>query len=559
MTVPANDLRADAIVVTPDSSGHYGTMDINDSSAIDLTDATPADRGGTGPYLWDTEAEPLYNTVWWKYVPEADGYCTVAVTTTPMPGSPQFQTTTTRVIMIHDNAGTLEVVGFADIPDLYSDNVVGGETYYFAVGITSSVIGCPSVVFLLQYSPPVIIPSTGPLTIHGLTTKDLAAAASNSWLWKMNDDTYGWVDWVDGASDPQTLKFRDQSDDLYLTFDDVTWPRFQGTQWHVTFESDGPEITVDIENSNVDMTVTLSQSSVSVRTGWNSPSAGMGYRTDELSGTYPYFRVVRNVWPDGCDGVDTGGFDRFEVLISEDGYVWYGIAASEPEATSTDWKTNAAATGYPIVDPDTGGSWNLHLTIGGYTNIVEVKGCQVTAHICGTDPNSGIPDFDPGIDNFVPYIPQVIPVDNTKTTATLYSLIQAFFGKVKRSGRIIAVDTVPDQSRPLVLPYATVEMVNRAAKNQMQILDPADIYTSAEDTYTLGQYKVSLLSADQVRTCKASFKNNDVSILVSGWQLPDALPMPTINSQTPALKPVQSVQYTFTPESFTGSVVFYPN
>jgi hypothetical protein len=173
------------------------------------------------------------------------------------------------------------------------------------------------------------------------------------------------------------------------------------------------------------------------------------------------------------------------------------------------------------------------------------------------DPNADIPDFDPGADQFDPFVPQIPTEDPTKETRPLLDLIREFSSKIKRAVRITAVDTVPDPSQPLVRPYATVTLVDPHAKNRMQIANPAAIYSGAVDESRAGETKVALIGANNVKAASATLVNDDATILLSGWRIPDYLPIATVNGQTPALKPVKSVRLSFTRDKFSGDIEFH--
>lgn len=174
------------------------------------------------------------------------------------------------------------------------------------------------------------------------------------------------------------------------------------------------------------------------------------------------------------------------------------------------------------------------------------------------DPTGDLPPFNPGLDPFTPDAPQVpTAIDATKETRPLIDLIRDFSSKVKRAVRVLSVDTVPDPTAPLLAPYAVIELVNRSATNTMQSMDPEALYSAASDVHKAGETKVSMLGADNLREASSTLVNNDATILLSYWRIPDFLPLATVNGQPATHAPVKSVNLTFDGDGFSGSLEFY--
>jgi hypothetical protein len=121
---------------------------------------------------------------------------------------------------------------------------------------------------------------------------------------------------------------------------------------------------------------------------------------------------------------------------------------------------------------------------------------------------------------------------------TLLNLVRAFSVAVHQAVRI----TGP----------ATIEMVDPDAPLPMgwSADDADDIYSSAVRTATSETKQVlSVNVQDTTLTGNANLITDDVRLLLSGWRIPDRLPVYDLPTA-----PVQRVVYTFTPTAFTATV-----
>lgn len=138
-----------------------------------------------------------------------------------------------------------------------------------------------------------------------------------------------------------------------------------------------------------------------------------------------------------------------------------------------------------------------------------------------------------------PYVPPNIPAVPDASCATLLELAQQFSGQVRRAIRV----TGPRR----------IEMVDAVAPlpDGITQADAPKLYYTATRGLTAGAPALSLNAGALALTSDASFSDNDIQLLVSGWRIPDRLPVHKLH---PA--PVMRVTYDFSPEQFNASVEF---
>jgi hypothetical protein len=126
----------------------------------------------------------------------------------------------------------------------------------------------------------------------------------------------------------------------------------------------------------------------------------------------------------------------------------------------------------------------------------------------------------------------------TAGSGILLDIIREFSGQVRR---------------PVVLtsPYSIAMWNINTASPIPQSASP-DMYHSIKHSIVAGRETLSLQDSDLALGAEAELATNDVRVVTSGWRLPQQLP---VYGFRPA--PVRRVTFTFTPDSFTGSVDFF--
>jgi hypothetical protein len=146
-------------------------------------------------------------------------------------------------------------------------------------------------------------------------------------------------------------------------------------------------------------------------------------------------------------------------------------------------------------------------------------------------------------DLFNPDAPQVVPpaVDpNTTSTASLLQLVRDFSSKVGRAVRVTGI--------------RSIAMVDPQEPNQLQVVTPDALYAANTTEWKSDQAALSIISGLVALSASAVLRNDDASILVSGWQLPGALPM----RGTGGWAPTKQVSMSFSPQGFECSIDLQP-
>jgi hypothetical protein len=138
-------------------------------------------------------------------------------------------------------------------------------------------------------------------------------------------------------------------------------------------------------------------------------------------------------------------------------------------------------------------------------------------------------------------LPNVIaPVASAGGSSTVLQLVRDFSAATRRAVRLTSsrsIEMVPDNTP---LPAGWVQA------------DAVDIYHSSTQSSIAGIHTLSLESADLALTASATLVANDVRLLLSGWKLPEQLPVYSLNHPAP----VARVTHSFTRTSYRGSVEF---
>lgn len=98
----------------------------------------------------------------------------------------------------------------------------------------------------------------------------------------------------------------------------------------------------------------------------------------------------------------------------------------------------------------------------------------------------------------------------------------------------------------------TISMVDPAATNSLQSTSADALYSAATSARAASTKALAVLHGTVTTTASATLKANAADILLSGWRIPDKLPVRGIG-----LRPVKTVQMTFTPKTFTCDVTFH--
>lgn len=191
----------------------------------------------------------------------------------------------------------------------------------------------------------------------------------------------------------------------------------------------------------------------------------------------------------------------------------------------------------------------------GLSYVLKING-PVTVTPVDDDPN---PPFNPPPDQYDPNAPQDPPKDNTVQTSSLLELIRAFSAKIKRAVRIVDAGIVPAHGSTPSRPWATISLCDPGATNKLQTKSGASLYAAAMDEQKMGTIKTLSVNKDIVtKSASSTLLKNDASILVSGWRIPDALPLPGVNNSPTGLQPVKTVRMSFTPDEFSCDIEFHP-
>jgi hypothetical protein len=142
-------------------------------------------------------------------------------------------------------------------------------------------------------------------------------------------------------------------------------------------------------------------------------------------------------------------------------------------------------------------------------------------------------------------IPGVGTIGATANSATVLALVREFSASVGKKFPQL-------RSGVRITGPSTISMVNPNATNTLLSVSADDLYSSASTTKGATTKALSVLRGTVTTAAGATFKTNDASILLSGWQIPDRLPCRGIGN-----KPVKSVNMTFTPTTFTCDVTFH--
>lgn len=370
--------------------------------------------------------------------------------------------------------------------------------------------------------------------VEDMTVVDLANVAMGSWLWKLNDDTYGWIGWDANQGANQPLIFEDQHDELWVELDNF-WPRFTGTQWHVTFPYDGPSIRFRYDGNVTSQEIYWSSGGVEVTTGFNG-----GFRTDIMNGLYEYVRVFRNRIPDGAYGDDyIVDNDSLFVEVSTDGNHWE-VFETSGGIPFGDFRDNASQTPGANVPGFGEGHLSLYVEVGGFTHIENIHGISVPEyHVDGDDGGVHTEDPDNDIpDTYIPYVPPDADAAS-KTCTSLLDLIRQFSTDVRRSVRIINGNTIE------MVP--TRETIPAGFRNgyapKYYVEDEQDL--SANTTVlAANRGKLDLRG-------RAKFETDNDLILTTDWRMPQRLPFLELGNA-----PVMRVSYTMTPKHFNCEVEF---
>lgn len=98
----------------------------------------------------------------------------------------------------------------------------------------------------------------------------------------------------------------------------------------------------------------------------------------------------------------------------------------------------------------------------------------------------------------------------------------------------------------------TISMVDPAATNSLQSVSADALYSAATSARAASTKALAVLHGTVTTTASATLKANAADILLSGWRIPDKLPVRGIG-----LRPVKAVEMTFTPKTFTCDVTFH--
>lgn len=241
----------------------------------------------------------------------------------------------------------------------------------------------------------------------------------------------------------------------------------------------------------------------------------------------PTLNGILAAWPDGTPGIIQPGEDGYPDPLAP----WANISG----ATSSNYTFTAAGTGatrYKAV---------YHNSYGdAITN-------SATVTVSAAPGSGDLPDlFDPGV--LVPSSDVLSPgagtpgavtrTPSTPGSATILALVREFSAQVRRAIRI----TGPTH----------IAMVDPAASNSLLATSADTLYSVAGTAKAASTQALAVLHGTVTTTASASLKTNDVALLLSGWQLPDRLPVRGIGN-----RPVKSVQMTFTPHTFTADVTFH--
>lgn len=150
-------------------------------------------------------------------------------------------------------------------------------------------------------------------------------------------------------------------------------------------------------------------------------------------------------------------------------------------------------------------------------------------------PGSGTGIYTPGIGGSPA---TSLPGPSGAGFATVLALVREFSAQVKRAVRI----TGP----------TSIEMVDPAAINDLLSVDADVIYSSATTQTAADAKALAVLGGPTTTAASAVIVSDDVALLLSGWRIPDRLPVRGMDAA-----PVKAVRMDFTPDRFTASVEFH--
>lgn len=196
---------------------------------------------------------------------------------------------------------------------------------------------------------------------------------------------------------------------------------------------------------------------------------------------------------------ETGEYLTFTATLDDDGWMYRAVYTSAQGV-----KASAAAT-LTIGDPDIGDG-------------------ELTDWDDASDPDAEVSD------------------ESASGSSTLLELVRQFSIDTRQAVRIIDDHNIEVVNLSDPLPTGIAQA------------DAGSMYHSVTRTSQAGERTLSLEEEDLVLTASAEITEDDVRIIESDWQIPNALP---VQGLSPAV--VSRVSYNFTPTGFTGSLEFaYP-
>lgn len=411
-----------------------------------------------------------------------------------------------------------------------------GSNGYFLAKCTSAGVVTTQIVY------------TG-LTANGLV--DVCRGADNNIyaLYLSSGGGYS-IDKIDVATNTPTVLYSgitgtargitcDSKGHLYVSFSGTTGSPYNFTIQKISnavmpvIPNGAPIITVQPYGTSVYVgdSVTLTSAATGVPTPtvqWQK-AAGAGPTTG-----LPSLNGVLAPWAVGTPGLIYPGDDGYPDPLA----TWTNISG----ATSPAYTFTAAATGtnrYKAIYTNSSGS-----TI---TNAAKVA---VSAAPAVGDWND---KFDssalvPGSDVYSPG--QGTPGAVTRTPknpgqATILALVREFSSSPSPVGHGVG------RAIRITGP-TTIAMVDPAASNSLLATSADTLYSSASTARAASIKALAVLHGTVTTSASATLTTNDVALLLSGWRIPDRLPVRGIG-----LRPVKSVQMTFTPDNFTADVTFH--
>jgi hypothetical protein len=249
----------------------------------------------------------------------------------------------------------------------------------------------------------------------------------------------------------------------------------------------------------------------------------------------PTLNGEAGIWPEGTEGLVLPGQDNYPDPLGP----WVNISgATSPDYTHT--PSTAGVFRFKAVYTNSSGQTTTNaatVTVSTATDLDVFHPGKLVPSSDVHSPGEGTPGA-------------VTRTANQPGSATILALVREFSSSTKIDKNGVNVGGVGRAIR--ITGPREITMVDPAAPNDLLTIDPDALYSAASTSRATTTKALAVLSGAVQVTATASLKTNDVSILVSGWQIPDRLPVRGIG-----LKPVKSVQMTFTPHTFACGVTFH--